>query len=496
MKINLLVILFAVCGILNAQGRVPDISAHNEGQIVARIDTIKITAEEFLNSYEFGPAFVKRKKDSKQAYLKYMINEKLLALDGYSRNINKTEEASGMLEEFKSDLEAEELFKQDVLSKVKLSEEEIDTAVIQKQLEIELKWIYSASKEQAEVYYKKLLHGVHFDSLFAMQSSDSVFGDERSLKLSRFKLGQMNPELVKIIDTMEAGSFSQPIFVKDGWYILKLADISRTPVITEMEYARLKQEAANALTKKKMDALSDEYVHELMLENEPVIKRKAFNILRSYMVYYFAAPEKYKEWNESGALNKNSHQSADTANMGLTALIILKNGSFSINDFIYWYRNRSLYIHLNDKDLQSFSSSLENMVWQMIRDRLLAARARERGLDKLENVEKQSAWWRDKITSGMVKNEIKNSIDIDSKEIKVKEDITKTRQQEYNAKLFRKIQFLRKEYTVKIYDDALNAVPVSSENDQQAIDFYTVKKGGLIPRMPYPTIDYEWINWE
>ncbi|HEX2982230.1 MAG TPA: hypothetical protein VHO28_01670, partial [Ignavibacteriales bacterium] len=124
------------------------------------------------------------------------------------------------------------------------------------------------------------------------------------------------------------------------------------------------------------------------------------------------------------------------------------------------------------------------------------AKAKERGLDKLGNVEKQSAWWKDKITSGMVKNEIKNSIDIDIKEIKIKENVTKTHQQEYNAKLFRKIQSLKKEYTVKIYDDVLNAVPVSSENDQQVIDFYTVKKGGLIPRMPYPTIDYEWINWE
>ena len=58
-------------------------------EIVASIGSINISAEEYIYSYEHGPAFVKRKTDSKNRYLKYMIYEKLLALDGYSRNLDK-----------------------------------------------------------------------------------------------------------------------------------------------------------------------------------------------------------------------------------------------------------------------------------------------------------------------------------------------------------------------------------------------------------------------
>lgn len=496
MKISLvIIILFLFGGVLRAQEGLPDITGFKEDQIVAQIDTIAITAREFYYSYEYGPAFVKRNKDSRSSYLNYMINEKLLALDGYSRNIDKLEEAESMLEEFKSDLAAEELFKQDVLSKAEISEEEIDTAIVQKSLDVEIKWIYSNSKKEIDSFYKKLLQGDPFDSLFSLQLSDSVFVDERSLKLNRFKLGQMNPGLVKIIDTMKIGAFSPPVYVKDGWYIIKLVNLVRAPILTETEYARLKQETVNALIKKKMDVLSDLYVHSLMLENEPVIKRKTFTVLRSYMAYYFAEPEKYKEWNKSGVLNMN-YQNIDSANAGAAELVELKNGSFSMNDFIYWYRNRSLYIHLNNKDIQNFSAALESMIWQMIRDRLLAAKAKERGLDKLADVKVQSSWWRDKITSSMVKNEIRNSIEINFKEVNVNEDKAGKLGQEYNARLLRKILSLKKKHVVEINNEILNAIPVSSENDPKTIDFYTVKKGGLIPRTPYPAIDYEWINWE
>ena len=76
------------------QDSIPDDSSNLEkikNEIVASVGPINITTDEFYYSYEFGPAFVKREKDSKERYLKYMINEKLLALDGYSRGIDKKE---------------------------------------------------------------------------------------------------------------------------------------------------------------------------------------------------------------------------------------------------------------------------------------------------------------------------------------------------------------------------------------------------------------------
>ena len=56
--------------------------------VLAEIGNKKITAKEFIYNYEFGPSFPKKVKNSKEVYLNYLINEKLLAADGYSRNID------------------------------------------------------------------------------------------------------------------------------------------------------------------------------------------------------------------------------------------------------------------------------------------------------------------------------------------------------------------------------------------------------------------------
>ncbi len=52
--------------------------------VLATVGTHPITVREFLDSYEFGPAFVKHLPRPKAAHLQYLINEKLIALDGYS----------------------------------------------------------------------------------------------------------------------------------------------------------------------------------------------------------------------------------------------------------------------------------------------------------------------------------------------------------------------------------------------------------------------------
>ena len=49
--------------------------------VVARVGRFVITAQELLDSYEFGPAFVRRSSDPLRTHLQYMIYERLLATE-------------------------------------------------------------------------------------------------------------------------------------------------------------------------------------------------------------------------------------------------------------------------------------------------------------------------------------------------------------------------------------------------------------------------------
>ena len=133
----------------------------------------------------------------------------------------------------------------------------------------------------------------------------------------------------------------------------------------------------------------------------------------------------------------------------------------------------------------------------MLRDKLLSELALKRGFYKDESVVEQSKWWEDKIVYSAVKNEIVQSVLLKEKEVKLDD---KSNSDETDQKILRKILLklneLKAKYKVSINEDVLEKVKVSEENNPRAIDLYTVKKGGLIPRTAYPSIDFDWINWE
>ena len=53
----------------------------------------------------------------------------------------------------------------------------------------------------------------------------------------------------------------------------------------------------------------------------------------------------------------------------------------------------------------------------MVRDKLLTAKAYKNGYDKSDWVVKQASWWKDKISYSAYRNELANSVTLNSEEI-------------------------------------------------------------------------------
>ena len=181
-------------------------------------------------------------------------------------------------------------------------------------------------------------------------------------------------------------------------------------------------------------------------------------------------------------------------------LVTLQSNYISISNFLEWFWLRDQYIKFNKSTMMTFSQSLESAIWRMVRDELLTREAYSYGYQNNTEVQKQLNWWRDKIVYSAVNNEIKNSVLLEYGEINNTNSISKNENakldSEFMNKVFHKLKELKKKYTIKINTDTLDNLSVSAESDEKAIDLYTVKKGGLIPRTPYPTIDADWANWE
>ncbi|MDR3626396.1 MAG: hypothetical protein P4L45_06170, partial [Ignavibacteriaceae bacterium] len=150
----------------------------------------------------------------------------------------------------------------------------------------------------------------------------------------------------------------------------------------------------------------------------------------------------------------------------------------------------------NETNFNTFSASLEQWIWQMVRDNLLTGQAYARGYQDKEFIKQQSDWWQDKIVYAVVRDEIGKSIGLNIEKPSNSKDDYNEKKQDLITKTFRKLQALKKKYKIEINDDVLNKIVVEDNNNPRAVDFYFVRKGGIYPHPVYPSIDFVWHDWE
>jgi len=487
---------------------------------VASIGPINISVDEFQFNYDFGPAFLKRQKNSKKRYLDLMINEKILALEGYAQHLDKTKQVRNSLGLIKADLISEELFRDEVMAKVSISKSEIRKAVEQSLQHIHLKWLFRKTLVKIQRDFYALKQRAPFERLFNNQLGDSIKIDDRSMESTLFELAHKNPALKSIIDTLKIGTFTRPIKSIDGYYIVKITNGWKDKLLTETAWNTSSEKMHNLLFKQQMDSLSDRYVDSLLRASNPIIKRAGFNLLRAWLAKKDLSMEQFHAWGFLKNVNLENGQNLTEAinSHGLTELVRLYNGAVSLSDFLFWYHPRRTYIKLNKTSRDAFANSVQSLIWRMLRDKLLTEQALRRGLQKMKNVIRQSRWWEDKIIFSKYKLDLANTIAVTDDEAlkyynhnkisyrsksgvyqpfdKVKTEIKNSlRREKYGTKLIHAVLAAKQKYKIKINRKVLNDIVVDTENDPRAIEVYTVKKGGLIPRQPYPTIDSEWKYW-
>jgi hypothetical protein len=465
---------------------------------LAKIGDDEISVREFLCSYEYGPSFAKREKDSKARYLNYMINEKLLTREGLNKGYADSSQVKDLLAAIKSDISTEQMFEDDILKDIKIVPAELNEGILEKEITVSIKWLFAPNEDSLKFYTFAMKNGVPFDSLFNVQLKDSVFADQRSIEKDKFKFKIENPEMFSVVNSLRLGEVSNPVKGPDGWYIVKLVNTWNNIITTETMKEQEMHDVKSALTMSKSDSLSDEYVRKMMLTHNPVIQGKAFDILRSYMGRYVLNEEKFKKWKLDERMQKelkyfDSLKPLDYANL---SLVVLNDRSLTLNDFISWFKMRDEYIKFNETGFNAFSASLEQIVWQMVRDNLLTKQAYDRGYQDKDIVKQQLDWWQDKIVYAVVRDEIGKSIGLNIEKPSSSKDDYNDKKQDLITRTFRKLQELKKKYSININENILNKIVVQDSNNPRAVDFYFVRKGGIFPHPVYPSIDFVWHDWE
>jgi hypothetical protein len=490
-----------------------------ESLTVSTVGGRKITAQEFLLNYAFGPAFPKRGADARHKYLNYMIYEKLLALKGYAEGVDASRDARLSLREIEGDLATEELYKDDVLNRVKVTEPEILQGMGESRSTLRVRWLYRNDEGDIRSDAARLGAAGGFDSLFSEECRGRVHAEDRSMEVTHFKMRMQNAAFASVLDTMKPGTCSAPVHGPDGWYIVKLDEAWREPIMSQSDEEKARNDVERYLLQHDADSLSDLYVRSLMETKNPTIVRKSLDLLHADLARQILPPEVYASWNLDKRLADRWGVPPGSGIDSTLDLVTFRNGALRIRDFLDWYHARELNLKLDLTSPEKMYASLEPLVWRMTRDRLLVQKALARGYGDRPLVRRQAAWWKDKIVYNIVKARMADSIKIDEARVrayydahprdfrdttgaaipfaKAEEDAKKAYYaEELTKKTLHEVLRLKQHYHVDVREDVLKSLPVDAGSDPRAIDVYLAKTGGVFPRPAFPTIDYEWQAWQ
>ena len=390
----------------------------DEQKIVAKIGSEIITESEFIERYELTPqlsaGMIGGEESLKREVLYSIIAEKLWALEAESMGLDNSEQIKSTYKAIEKMYVRDALYRQEILSKVKLSDEYLIEAFRRNSLSLDLNYIFSEDETEINNIFKQLGEGVEFYSIFLKRPESTL--QETPYVVS---YGQMDKNVEDILYNLKLGEFTRPIKAPNGWYIfrllsteqkvienvqqaeeqqkfvLKVAEKTLTDSIYKDFYSKFFKDATAETNKELFLQLSDLVIDALNNRSEKEITPPGENI-------YLMPQDLYKIENDLGSELLNAE------------FIKLNGLPVTIDDFLQELSIEKFYV--DSLDNNHIKGRLNFAVKLFIEHELLSREGYKRGLQNLPEVQRYLKIWRAYYLTETLRKEISKSIIITDEE--------------------------------------------------------------------------------
>ena len=211
--ISALVLSLMISGLINGQ------SAEDA---LAKVGNTVITAEEFIRRYEFTPHPKLNNDNSfsdKLSFLLTLIPEKAWYEEAIRQSVDTIQIIRESIKFLEKKLVRDALYKNEILNKVIISEEEINEGLRRNEIKLEVKYLYSANEEEIENIYELLQDGLPFDTILTSRPEIKMQEESQFVEY-----GEAVQEVEDEIFSLDPGEFTRPLHVKNGWNIFYLVN--------------------------------------------------------------------------------------------------------------------------------------------------------------------------------------------------------------------------------------------------------------------------------
>ncbi len=516
-RLSYYVVGLSLCALI-CTGAVKGNETISDTAVVARVGDYRITVENLLESYEITPSFVKLSANPLETHLRYLIYEYLMASEAERRGYDTLAITDRMIRAIEEDLTVDQLYRDDILSQITLTEENINAGVQKGRIRIRLRWIFTESIVEAQNIYRKYTEGASFDSLFLRHLPPDTPPESRMYENTQLILERDNPGLMSQIVHLKSGEVSEPVEGADGYYIFRIDEIRQNPILPLDEYTKLKDQAVTVLTKIRADEISRKYIQELFDEENPEIIPAGMYVIRAYLAAQGLTEEQIAEYEIPLEIMTEGGPKPVIHNPEFLSLPVARNRhvTMTVQDYLDWFEIRQLQIKRHSRE--AFNTSILQTVRKMMQDRMLSDRAYERGLDGREAVRSELQRWKAKILYSVFRRTVQQSIDITNEHLRSYYNAHATRYVdregnplsfddardyvygdlyliEENRVLYRLIRDLEAKYDVYVNESLLDDLAQRIEESEIPVNVIFYKPGGTFPRVAFPTIDQLWRNF-
>lgn len=234
-------------------------TAAQQKNFIAKVGDTEISAEEFRLRFELMPIVSEnRNPDSlRSEFLYTLIAEKLIAHEAEQSGFAGQQRFRDLYEPLEKMFIRDALFKEEVESKVKITDTELKKGIERFPFLLKVKIMSSADENFIRSMFASLQQGASFDSLLMVHKEFA--GSTEQLEI---KYGQMQDEFVEdTLFNLTPGNFSAPVQTESGWFIFYLVDKIYSSEVSDLQ--KISSEVKKNIRERKTKEIGMNYLQSL-----------------------------------------------------------------------------------------------------------------------------------------------------------------------------------------------------------------------------------------
>ncbi len=242
--------------------------ASQQGPVVAKVGSAGITQADFEREMKSLPDYAQQLfegETGKEKFLDEIIKKEILYQEALKKGLDKSPEFNRKLEEFKKLTLASALLEKEIMSKNKVSEQEVKDYYNKHKedftttSQIRASHILVKTEAEANKVLERLKKGEKFEEIAKKESLDKGSAQNGG-DIGYFSRGQMVPEFERAAAGLKVGQLSGPVKTSYGYHIIKVTDRKTGPVV---EFDRVKDVIYQRLSGERQKEAFDKYITEI-----------------------------------------------------------------------------------------------------------------------------------------------------------------------------------------------------------------------------------------